>query len=196
VGADPHFLAEHVEKPRGIEARSKARPQREDSLEIKVLGQRCRRTTNRRRLNSIFPVAGNDEALSTVMPYLPWTSARGTCPIGRRYARNQVPGPAIWGRQTEERSISWRSRRAVSSACVFSHTCRDRSSQPHQTSIAPKIADALRPGPRFFTKDSTRRDWPLPAGAQYHLRRKGTGSACRNVPAMRRDPSMLPSCHG
>jgi hypothetical protein len=37
-----------------------------------------------------------------------------------------------------------------------------------------KIADALRGGPAFITKDATVRDWPSAPGAEYRLLRKGS----------------------
>jgi hypothetical protein len=39
---------------------------------------------------------------------------------------------------------------------------------------ADKIADALRAGPAFITKDATVRDWPTAPGGEYRLLRKGS----------------------
>src|SRR5258708_122565 len=39
---------------------------------------------------------------------------------------------------------------------------------------AEKIADALRAGPAFITKDATVRDWPSAPGGEYRLLRKGS----------------------
>ena len=39
---------------------------------------------------------------------------------------------------------------------------------------AEKIADALRAGPAFITKDATVRDWPTAPGGEYRLLRKGS----------------------
>jgi hypothetical protein len=39
---------------------------------------------------------------------------------------------------------------------------------------AEKIADALRGGPAFITKDATVLDWPLAPGGEYRLLRKGS----------------------
>ena len=39
---------------------------------------------------------------------------------------------------------------------------------------AEKIADALRAGPAFITKDATVRDWPSVPGGEYRLLRKGS----------------------
>jgi hypothetical protein len=42
------------------------------------------------------------------------------------------------------------------------------------TTDAEKIADALRAGPAFITKDATLLDWPSTPGGEYRLLRKGT----------------------
>src|SRR5260221_13073427 len=39
---------------------------------------------------------------------------------------------------------------------------------------AEKIADALRAGPRFITKDATLLDWPTTPGGEYRVLRQGT----------------------
>jgi hypothetical protein len=39
---------------------------------------------------------------------------------------------------------------------------------------ADKIADALRAGPGFITRDATVRDWPSAPGGEYRLLRKGS----------------------
>jgi hypothetical protein len=39
---------------------------------------------------------------------------------------------------------------------------------------AEKIADALRAGPAFITKDATLRDWPSSPGGEYRLLRQGS----------------------
>ena len=39
---------------------------------------------------------------------------------------------------------------------------------------AEKIADALRAGPTFITRDATVLDWPLAPGGQYRLLRRGS----------------------
>jgi hypothetical protein len=42
------------------------------------------------------------------------------------------------------------------------------------TTEAEKIADALRAGPAFITKDATLLDWPSAPGGEYRLLRKGS----------------------
>src|ERR1700761_8850590 len=39
---------------------------------------------------------------------------------------------------------------------------------------AEKIADALRAGPAFITKDATLLDWPAAPGGEYRVLRKGS----------------------
>ena len=41
---------------------------------------------------------------------------------------------------------------------------------------AEKIADALRAGPAFVTKDATLLDWPSKPGGAYRVLRQGTGA--------------------
>ena len=63
---------------------------------------------------------------------------------------------------------------------------------------AEKIADALRAGPRFITKDATLLDWPTTPDGEYRVLRQGT-SECRESPATHTtnpDASILPSCNG
>lgn len=44
----------------------------------------------------------------------------------------------------------------------------------HPTTDPQKIADALRAGPTFITKDATILDWPATPDGQYRVLRKGT----------------------
>jgi hypothetical protein len=39
---------------------------------------------------------------------------------------------------------------------------------------AEKIADALRAGPAFITKDATVLDWPSASGGEYRVLRRGS----------------------
>ena len=48
------------------------------------------------------------------------------------------------------------------------------TAQDHPTTDAQKIADALRAGPAFITKDATILDWPTAPDGPYRLLRKGT----------------------
>jgi hypothetical protein len=53
-------------------------------------------------------------------------------------------------------------------------TTHDTSASQFPTSDAEKIADALRAGPSFITKDATILDWPSTQGGGYRVLRKGT----------------------
>jgi hypothetical protein len=44
----------------------------------------------------------------------------------------------------------------------------------HPSNDQEKIADALRAGPNFITKDATILDWPSTPGGEYRVLRKGT----------------------
>jgi hypothetical protein len=56
-----------------------------------------------------------------------------------------------------------------------------------------KIADALRAGPTFITKDATLLDWPITKDGQYRVLRKGTNEwSC--LPAFPGYPHDEPGC--
>ncbi len=58
---------------------------------------------------------------------------------------------------------------------------------------AEKIADALRGGPAFITKDATVLDWPSAPGGEYRLLRKGSNEwTC--LPAIPGYPHDEPGC--
>jgi hypothetical protein len=58
---------------------------------------------------------------------------------------------------------------------------------------AEKIADALRGGPAFITRDATLRDWPSAPGGEYRLLRKGSNEwAC--LPGIPGYPHDEPGC--
>src|ERR1700749_3670910 len=58
---------------------------------------------------------------------------------------------------------------------------------------AEKIADALRAGPDFVTKDATLLDWPSKPGGAYRVLRQGTG-AWTCLPAVPGYPHDEPGC--
>jgi len=63
----------------------------------------------------------------------------------------------------------------------------------HPSTDAEKIADALRAGPRFITKDATLLDWPTTAGGEYRVLRQGTNQwAC--LPGVPGYPHDEPGC--
>ena len=47
-------------------------------------------------------------------------------------------------------------------------------SPDHPSTDAEKVADALRAGPSFITKNATLLDWPTGAGGEYRVLRQGT----------------------
>jgi hypothetical protein len=58
---------------------------------------------------------------------------------------------------------------------------------------AKKIADALRAGPAFVTKDATLLDWPSTAGGEYRVLRKGSNQwTC--LPGRPGSPHDEPGC--
>jgi hypothetical protein len=61
------------------------------------------------------------------------------------------------------------------------------------TTDAEKIADALRAGPAFVTKDATLLDWPSAPGGEYRVLRKGT-SEWTCLPAVPGYPHDEPGC--
>src|SRR3984885_1672407 len=58
---------------------------------------------------------------------------------------------------------------------------------------AEKIADALRAGPAFVTKDATLLDWPATPGGEYRLHRRGS-SEWTCLPAIPGLPHDEPGC--
>jgi hypothetical protein len=58
---------------------------------------------------------------------------------------------------------------------------------------AEKIADALRAGPAFVTKDATLLDWPSAAGGEYRVLRKGS-SQWTCLPGRPGSPHDEPGC--
>jgi hypothetical protein len=63
----------------------------------------------------------------------------------------------------------------------------------HPSTDADKIADALRAGPRFITKDATLLDWPTTPGGEYRVLRQGTNEwTC--LPGVPGYPHDEPAC--
>jgi hypothetical protein len=58
----------------------------------------------------------------------------------------------------------------VAAATVFAQTAESRM----PVTDAEKIADALRAGPSFVTKNATLLDWPVTADGEYRVLRKGS----------------------
>jgi hypothetical protein len=63
----------------------------------------------------------------------------------------------------------------------------------HPSTDAEKIADALRAGPRFITKDATLLDWPTTPDGEYRVLRQGTNEwTC--LPGVPGYPHDEPAC--
>jgi hypothetical protein len=73
------------------------------------------------------------------------------------------------------------------------NTTHDTSASQFPISDAEKIADALRAGPSFITKDATILDWPSTQGGEYRVLRKGT-SEWTCLPAFPGYPHDEPGC--
>jgi|HubBroStandDraft_6_1064221.scaffolds.fasta_scaffold91900_1 hypothetical protein len=73
------------------------------------------------------------------------------------------------------------------------NTTHDTPASQFPTSDAEKIADALRAGPSFITKDATILDWPSTQGGDYRVLRKGT-SEWTCLPAFPGYPHDEPGC--
>jgi hypothetical protein len=62
----------------------------------------------------------------------------------------------------------------LTSVLLTSVTALAQQSDRLPVTDAEKIADALRAGPAFITKDATLLDWPSAPGGEYRLLRKGS----------------------
>jgi hypothetical protein len=84
------------------------------------------------------------------------------------------------GLKKEKRMIrtnGW--RKLLASVFLTAVTAFAQSSDRLPVTDAEKIADALRAGPAFITKDATLLDWPSAPGGEYRLLRKGSNEwAC------------------
>jgi hypothetical protein len=113
---------------------------------------------------------------------LPWTSARTPAPdraAAIRATRCLSPAPtgvSDEGRGTRSDLSSWRSvaRSALFSLSATLAASAQTAPPDHPSTDAEKIADALRAGPRFITKDATLLDWPTTPGGEYRILRQGT----------------------
>jgi hypothetical protein len=72
-------------------------------------------------------------------------------------------------------------------------TALSQSSDRSPVTDAEKIADALRAGPAFITREATLLDWPSLAGGEYRVLRKGSNEwTC--LPAIPGYPHDEPGC--
>ncbi len=80
------------------------------------------------------------------------------------------------GRGMKNDLFSWRS--VARSALFWLSAALAGSAQTappdHPSTDAEKIADALRAGPRFITKDATLLDWPTTPSGEYRVLRQGS----------------------
>jgi hypothetical protein len=84
-------------------------------------------------------------------------------------------------------------RSALALLCATLAASAQTAPPDHPSTDADKIADALRAGPRFITKDATLLDWPTAAGGEYRVLRPGSnGWTC--LPGFPGWPHDEPAC--
>src|SRR5882724_2969005 len=71
-------------------------------------------------------------------------------------------------------SNSHAAMKLLTTVLLTAATAFSQSSDRLPVTDAEKIADALRSGPAFVTKEATVRDWPSTPGGEYRLLRKGS----------------------
>ncbi len=87
-----------------------------------------------------------------------------------------------------------RSGRLIAIVCLMAACAFAQKAESHLPVTDPeKIADALRAGPTFITKDATLLDWPSSPKGEYRVLRKGTNEwTC--LPAIPGYPHDEPGC--
>src|SRR5690349_25094298 len=81
----------------------------------------------------------------------------------------------------------------LTSVLLMGVTAIPQSSGRLPATDAEKIADALRAGPAFITKDATLLDWPATPGGEYRVLRKGSNEwTC--LPGLPGYPHDEPGC--
>jgi hypothetical protein len=87
-----------------------------------------------------------------------------------------------------------RSGRLIAIVCLMAACAFAQKAESHLSVTDPeKIADALRAGPTFITKDATLLDWPPSPTGEYRVLRKGT-SEWTCLPAIPGYPHDEPGC--
>ena len=87
-----------------------------------------------------------------------------------------------------------RSGRLIAIVCLMAACAFAQKAESHLPVTDPeKIADALRAGPTFITKDATLLDWPSSPKGEYRVLRKGT-SEWTCLPAIPGYPHDEPGC--
>lgn len=95
------------------------------------------------------------------------------------------------GAQTPQAAtVAAQTQHAATFAAQTPHIAIAAAQTPQAATLvtdADKIADALRAGPAFITKDATILDWPATKGGEYRVLRKGTSewSCLPAFPGMR-----------
>src|SRR5258708_18676913 len=91
--------------------------------------------------------------------------------------------------------FSWRSvaRSALFLLSATLAASAQTAPSDHPSTDAGKIADALRAGPRFITKDATLLDWPTTPGGVYRVLHQGTNE-CTCLPGFPGWPHDAPAC--
>src|SRR5690349_10096612 len=107
--------------------------------------------------------------------------------------RRQRKSPvAIGGRKKVKRMIRAGAVMKLLTTVLLATAFAQKSDRPPMTD-AGKIADALRAGPAFITKDATVLDWPSKLGGEYRLMRKGSNEwTC--LPSVPLYPHDEPGC--
>jgi len=87
-----------------------------------------------------------------------------------------------------------RSGRLIAIACLMAACAFAQKAESHLPVTDPeKVADALRAGPTFITKDATLLDWPAVPGGEYRILRKGSNEwTC--LPSIPGYPHDEPGC--
>src|SRR5713226_10342701 len=125
-------------------------------------------------------MVGNADVFSTVVQCARPTLDTGP-PLAAAILATRCLSPAPTGVSDEGRGMkndlfSWRSvaRSALFWLSAALAAIAQTAPPDHPSTDAEKIADALRAGPRFITKDATLLDWPTTPGGEYRVLRQGS----------------------
>ena len=101
-------------------------------------------------------------------------------------------GQGVW-RDNISRDLL-RSGKLIAIVCLMAACASAQKAELHLPVTDPeKIADALRAGPTFITKDATLLDWPSSPNGEYRVLRQGTNEwTC--LPGIPRYPYDEPGC--
>jgi hypothetical protein len=138
-------------------------------------------------------MAGNADVFSTVetvrATYQDQQVDRATASLRPDQARTAVGEE---GKSMKNGPFSWRSvaRSALALLSAVAAASAQTAPADHPSTDTEKIADALRAGPRFITKDATLLDWPSAPDGEYRVLRRGTNewTCLPGVQATRGEP--------